>query len=322
MASKRQDIQMFWPSFQYEVCRSTASLLYVLQGMEAVRDTELLPYNQWTPAEQQYAACFPKLTYVGVPLCLSGPPFDPNDVLAREGEAEQLAFKGWVEDVYHRIWEGNYRETLREAFSSNGSIQPEMDALGDLRLIRNDLVHEHGVATQANTGKCAVLTWFEPGKPIVLGIRHVFDFLNQLGFMTRSPATKGDGAVVVWTVFRPMEASLLERPVPKLVSLRVSMDSQLDGSSHHILSVVFENGVFANRLVTHPDDGTSASQRTELYERAHIDTAGDLHLPDGRVVDREGLYRDAVDALLGRGARVQGGGVPGPPIRFRRSPKD
>ena len=97
------------------------------------------------------------------------------------------------------------------------------------------------------------------------------------------------------------------------------MDSQLDdGSSHHVLSVVFESGVFADVLVAHTDDGTSVRERIELFDQAHIDAAGDLHLPDGRVADRDALYRDAVDALLGRRARVEGPGVPGPSIRFRR----
>ena len=78
--------------------------MYLLQGMEVVRRGELLPYNKLPSIQKQYAACFPKLSYVDVPLSLSGIPFDPNDVLRREGDAEQLAFKGWIEQVYNDIW--------------------------------------------------------------------------------------------------------------------------------------------------------------------------------------------------------------------------
>ena len=153
MGERRQDIGSFWRSMTYEVCRVTACLMYLLQGMETVRDRELPPYNRLAPVQQQDLACFPKLSYVDVPPSLSGIPFDPNDVLRRGGESEQLAFKGWVEQVYNCTWEGWYRNELKEAFKGPNAIRPEADVLGDFGYIRNDLIHHRSIATLEDNWK-------------------------------------------------------------------------------------------------------------------------------------------------------------------------
>ena len=271
MAERQRNRGLLWHSFLYEVNKATASLMYLLQGMESVRNSELLPYNKMPPGQQQYAACFPKLSYVDVPLSMSGIGFDLNEVLKREGEAEQLAFKGWVEQVYF-LWESQFRNEMKGSFSGPGTIRPEGDAIGDFRHIRNDLIHNNGVASEDASGKCTVLTWFKPGERIVLGMRHVFDFLNQMGFMTKMPGFLDDGPAAAWTLFPGMEEGLANGPVPRLVSLRTSMDKELDdGSSWHVVSVVFENGVFGNIPVQYADNGSSPRQRIEFFNKTVID---------------------------------------------------
>ena len=108
------DISGLWHAFQYDLYQATASLLYLLQGMETVRVHELAPYNALPAVQKTYAACFPKASYISVPLSMSGPSFDLNRILRREGEAEQLAFKGWVEQVYNAVWDGRYRNDLKK----------------------------------------------------------------------------------------------------------------------------------------------------------------------------------------------------------------
>ena len=250
---------------------------------------------------------------------MSGPGFDLNEVLRREGEAEQLAFKGWVEQVYNHIWEGKYRNELKTGLKGPGITRPEGDAIGDFGHIRNDLIHKHGVASEEESGKCTVLKWFKPGEEIVLGIRHVFDFLNQMGFMTRRPGFLDHGPNAMWIVFPDMEDTLMEGPLPQLVSIRTSMDNvQDDGSSWHIVSVVFENGVFADVPVKYPNDGSSAAERLEFFNKTRVDENGNLCLADGFVKDRESLYREAVDTLFGKGHKIEGVGVPGPSFRIKR----
>ena len=314
-----KDMSLLWHSFLYEVNRATASLMYLLQGMESVRISELSPYNQLPPVQQQYAACFPKLSYVDVPLSLSGIPFDPNDMLKRGGESEQLAFMGWVEQVYNCIWESRYRNEMRDSLEGPDTIRPQADPIGDFRLIRDDLVHNGGVASADKTGKCTVLKWFEPGDRIVLEMHHVFDFLNQMTFMTTMPGFLADGAAAAWVVFPDMEDTIRNRPVPRLVSISTSMDKQLeDGSTYHVVSVVFENGVFVNIPVAYPPDGSSVQERIRFFNKTFIDEDGNLRFANGRVKDRESLYREAIDALFKKGPKIDGIGVPGPWFQFRK----
>ena len=124
MEKNKTDMGLLWHSFLYEVNKATASLMYLLQGMESVRNSELPLYNKMPPDQQQFAACFPKLSYVDVPLSMSGIGFDPNEVLKREGEAEQLAFKGWVEQVYF-LWESRFRNELKGSLEGPSIIRPE-----------------------------------------------------------------------------------------------------------------------------------------------------------------------------------------------------
>ena len=319
MNKNANDIPSLWRSMSYEVYRATASLMYLLQGMETVRERELPPYNRLSRVLQQDLACYPKLSYVDVPPSLSGAPFDPNDVLKREGEAEQLAFKGWVEQVYHHIWESRYRNELRRAFEGPNAIRPESDPIGDLRLIRDDLIHNGGVANSDKTGKCSVLKWFKPGDRIVLGMRHVFDFLNQMGMMLSFPAVRTDGAVAVWMVSPDMEDALRNRSTPEIVSLRASTDKKLeDDSTYHVVGVVFENGVFVNIPIHHPNDGSSVQQRTEFFSQTRIDEAGDVRFADGSIKDRWTLYKEAVDALLRKGPKIDGIGIAGPWFKARK----
>ena len=298
---------------------ATPSLMYLLQGMESVRDSELSPYNRLPPVQKQYAACFPKLSYVDVPLSLSGIPFDPNDLLKREGETEQLAFKGWIEQIYNCTWESQYRNELKDSFEGPDIIQPQTDPIGDLRMVRNDLIHNGGVASAESTGKCRVLKWFEPGDSIILGMRHVFDFLNQMAFLSTNPGFLGDGSVAHWTVFPGMEDAIANKPIPKLASLRTSFNKELEGgSTWHVMSIVFENGVFVSIPVDYAANGRPLKERIEFINKTCIDGDGNVRFPNGSVKDRRSLYREAVNALFHKGPKIDGIGIPGPWFRFRK----
>ena len=317
MGKRETDLKVLWTSFVYEINRATASLMYLLQGVESVRNSELPPYNSQPAVQKQHTACFPKLSYVDVPLSQSGIPFDLNDFLKRDGEVEQLAFKGWVEQVYNCIWESRYRNDLKEYFEGPRAIYPQADPIGDFRLIRNDLLHNGGVASEDNTGRCKVLKWFEAGDSIILRMRHVFDFLNQMALMSTYPSYTNNGAVAAWTVFPGMEDALTARPTPKIVSLRTSFDKkQKDGTTWHVVSVVFENGVFVNIPVDYAANDHSLRERIEFINKTCVDKDGNVQFPNGSAKDRKMLYREAVDALFHKESKIHGKGIPGPAIRF------
>ena len=323
---KHHDNAQLWYSFFYEISRATASLLYLLQGMERVRASELDPYNHRPAGPQKtFAACFAKVSYAAVPLSLAGPSFDLNAVLARKGEAEQLAYKGWIEQVYNCIWDSKYRNDLQDMLEGSDIIKPEADLFGDLRLMRNDLVHNGAFASTEKTGKCKTLKWFEPSQPMVLGIRHVLDFLNQLGVLGKLAGHLPNGPHAGWTLYPEMEHPLRSMPAPALVSLRMSFGGEReDGSSWHVASVVFENGVFVNVPIDHASNGRPLRERIDWVNTTRIDAAGNLRLPNGAVKDRHALYHEALDALLDRGQEIEGvdvpEGVPGPWFRIRRDP--
>ena len=314
---------LLWHAFQYEVNKTTASLMYLLQGMESVRSNELPHYNSLPPVQQRYAACFPKLSYVDVPMSVSGASYDPNHVLGREGEVERLAYKGWVEQLYF-LWESRFRNELRRPLGGSDAIRPETDAFGDFRRIRNDLIHNNGIASEEHSGKCIVLKWFKPGEQTVLGMRHVFDFLNQIGFLNKPGGLLGDGSLANWRFFPHMEGAMAGRPAPWIVSIRTSMShAREDGSSVHVVSVVFENGVFVNVPVDYEPDGRTLRERIDFIDRTFIDSDGNVRFANGDTKDRAILYTEAVAAQFGKGPKIEGVDIYGPLIRFkRRQPPD
>ena len=313
------DRTALWNSFFYEVYQATASLMFLLQGMESVREQHIAYFNSSSLARKAQAAAptiYPLLSYLDVPLCLHGHGFKPDDVLQREGTAEQLAYRGWVEQIY-LVWESRYRNSLKRDLDGTDVILPEADPLGDFIRIRNDLIHS-GVASKKESGRCTVLMWFDPGEEIVLGMRHVLDFLNQLGLMWGATVALSHGPAAKWMVRPQLAESLSKGPIPEIVSLRPSFDRQdEDGTSWHIISVTFANAVFVDAPVPLLAKMGSVAERTRWVEQTRVDEQGDLRFANGQVKARKELYRDALRAMAGKGTKYPGLGVPGPTFQIR-----
>lgn len=76
-------------------------------------------------------------------------------------------------------WEENFRP--RFAAAENVDVAEIQDqCMGDLRLLRNDVVHHRGVATRHNTGR-AEISWFQPGDLIHIFPVHVMKVMEYLG---------------------------------------------------------------------------------------------------------------------------------------------
>lgn len=120
----------------------------------------------------------------------SGPPgvVPPIVVSRRSKVLEQLAVGGpvernlsqqWVVSLY-TAWDHEYRTRLADALGVTKDAVVD-DLLGDLRRVRHDIVHHHGVATKANSGRCLMLD-IPVNVPIVLdadvlaAIRDAFDW--------------------------------------------------------------------------------------------------------------------------------------------------
>ena len=251
----------------------------------------------------------------GVPeLCISpcivNVPDD--DLYGPSGAAAQMAYKGWVAEVFG-LWENRLRNELKDLHGKS-AIRPEMQAFGDLRHIRNDLLH-NGTASAEESGKCSILDWFAPGKPIVFCTRHVLDFLNQTGVLSLRVAYDYRSRSCTFGTYLDRDRLLNWTPRPRLVSVRTHADGREAAPPYKGVTVVFDNGLFSN--VPFPLE--SKRQWLALGD-ATINRDGNLVFADGRVIPAERLYSATVE---GQKPPQPGDGRPrlpvtGPSIKIRR----
>ena len=95
--------------------------------------------------------------------------------VAQDGPAETHLGHQWIVFVYDG-WQEVHRPRLAAAHGC-GKGDLRYPVLGDLRHLRNDVVHHNGTATAQNTGKCVVLGhWFATGDVIRLTDEHFVEF--------------------------------------------------------------------------------------------------------------------------------------------------
>ena len=295
-------------SLMYEVLQATTMLLFLLSSIATNR-------------RKQYEA-----PGVARPVVLSGLPeiclapciiqVPDDDLYGPTGAAAQIAYKGWIAQVFG-YWENRSRKDLQDSLGQN-AIRPEMEAFGDLRLIRNDLLHT-GTATKKNSGKCVTLKWFKPGQKMVFETRHVLDFLNQTGLLSLGGRAHDPTSITTRSCLLEVyedEGTLLKwTPEPKIVSVRTHEDAKNADPPYKGVTVAFDNGLFANL----PFKLAHTHQWVALGD-AHIQGDGNIVFADGTVIDSGEIYRATVAA---REPRKSGDGRPrlpvaGPWIRFRR----
>jgi hypothetical protein len=98
--------------------------------------------------------------------------------LALDGPVIRQVGQMWAVMVY-ALWEHQYRPALATALGI-AIDDVKVDALGDLRHMRNDIVHCNGIATPANTGRCKLFRWFPSGDAIHIMPSHVDPFYHHL----------------------------------------------------------------------------------------------------------------------------------------------
>ena len=275
-------------SFLYEVLQASSMVLFLVSSIAASRRKQFVQLGVTHPLE-----------LTGLPnLCIS--PCITNvhddDLYGHDGVAAQMAYKGWVVALYDQIWETRHRNALKDSLGEK-AIRPEMDALGDLRHIRNDLLHNDGTARARHCGQCSTLKWFKAGERMIFGTRHVLDFLNQIGILSPNTVfTDGMGSCT-FRVFRDRRELLAWSPTPSLVSIRThSVGKEADPPCKPV-TVVFDNGLFANVAIELEDQ-----RRWGALGNARITGDGRLLcFEDGTIIDSNMLYRSAADAREPRG---------------------
>ena len=280
-----------WEAYRHDVNVLTNSLMYVLEGIHSQHLAEQrrvgqamastggtlknLEYAMRVFGEGYTAPTYPKLRAVPV---LSGEPLFRRT--APDGPMERLAFKGWLREVYF-LWERHYRNQLKHANRHlTDAIHPRQDVLGDLKDIRNDLVHK-GIARRGKAADCTILRWFTQGEAIQIRLRHVLDFLNQMGWLSESPASlvQDGGRSSSWQIDREGE---IENPTPQMISVRPVVDPlHQDPRYRYGVCVAFEDGVFgATPMGPERAETTAQAQtRTDRWMKTLVNEAGDLEIP-------------------------------------------
>lgn len=89
---------------------------------------------------------------------------------ARPGGYTRSASQSWAVSMF-TLWEETHRKRLAEIANVDVSAVTS-PIFGDIRHLRNDVVHHLGVATKGNAGRCAILTDFEVGDQIEITFDH------------------------------------------------------------------------------------------------------------------------------------------------------
>ena len=313
-----------WTAFRQDVNVETDSLLHVLEAIHSMHMAELHRLTQAIASsdgalkklddsvraagDNRVHPMYPRLR--GFPL-LTGEPLLTRS--APDGTMEETAFKGWVAEVYD-LWESRYRTQLQHNTRQlPGSIRPRQQVLGDLRHIRNNLLH-NGIARRGEAGNCEALRWFSVGERVQVRLRHVIDFLNQMGWLQQNSLTfvAEQGKTSAWHIDKSGE---VEEPTPALISARPFVDPlEPDSRFRYAASIAFENLVFGT-FPMGPENGETEAQakdRTDKWMRMTVDEQGNLHIPDLGTVPAAELYWNCL-----KGETQQRSGVWSPPVQFR-----
>jgi hypothetical protein len=94
------------------------------------------------------------------------------------GHAYAALSQQWIVLTF-AMWEGNFRPRIAKA----AGLKPKkiaIDALGDLRHMRNDIAHHLGIATRTNSGRCVSLRWFKRGEVVQMSPEQALEFVRAL----------------------------------------------------------------------------------------------------------------------------------------------
>lgn len=95
--------------------------------------------------------------------------------VAPDGPVSRRLGELWVVFVYSAL-DREFRPRLAEAHGCDAH-ELTYNLLGDLRLVRHDIVHNGAIATDGCIGKFKRLRWFKEGTPVEVDGNHVAEFM-------------------------------------------------------------------------------------------------------------------------------------------------
>lgn len=252
--------QREWSSFRHETAVRTHTLLYILSGIrvyfQETAKAIVLTHGPDGLDDKKARETFIPLEALdlrAVPV-LHGEAL--IDRVSPGGLAEQMVLKSWVAEIFD-LWESRYRTSLKMGMGDRrNAIRPRHQVLGDLRLIRNNLLHSGAdQAREDGAGACEILNWFAAGEPMLLSFDHVLDFLNQMDWLVDQPDIVSE-APLLKTNFWQLRERIAGAPdvsQPRLVSVRPIVGEDGDPEFFRYgAGVAFSDGVFGRLAMGNP----------------------------------------------------------------------
>jgi hypothetical protein len=116
-----------------------------------------------------------------------------DEKLGRDGSFSVQLSNNWIIGLV-AAWEYRYRKEIANLLGLPTANDLVSDEMGDLTLIRNDVVHHQGIATARNMRRCRSLHWFSDGDAIRVDVPHIYEFQQkfapQIGAWTRRTAER------------------------------------------------------------------------------------------------------------------------------------
>ncbi len=98
----------------------------------------------------------------------------------------------WVVTIYS-LWETSYRKRFAPDAGLLDEHELVVPVMGDLKRLRNDIVHHGGIASKNNSGKCSLLShWVTIGHPIELTELMILEFMEFWGQTVIGPVLGDD----------------------------------------------------------------------------------------------------------------------------------
>lgn len=160
--------------------------LYSVHGLSSFRET-LLPHlagGPFNPGRRIFLSLDDDDDFAYTNSLATEAPWS----LSESGPTARFLGLQWIVYVYS-VWEGRFRKAIARAANAKKDDDVECDVMGDLRWVRNDIVHNRAIATKNEAAKCKVLWSFSEGDPITVDWQDIRRFLSGFGVRQRMQGT-------------------------------------------------------------------------------------------------------------------------------------
>ena len=233
------------------------------------------------------------LPNMDISLALEG--FDAKEI---QRDREQLLYRGWIDSIY-QTWEEK-RNKMKKLMSV---LEHDIidDVMGDIRLIRNTLIHCNGIVGKKGckifggpkSEGCQILKWFRKGDKIVLEMRHVLDIMHHMGVLRCQSMqfyTQGSSPPPpkkhIWELIENRDLILksYQRKIVSVIPTKLTNDE-------YLIKVLFDNGVFG--WFSSKDFPTDSRKQIKSWQDVKI-YKGNLKFDNNKIVETSMIYKHLI----------------------------